>query len=161
MRKKAQFLMRRRPTAVAARGHATGSGPRHMRRLRYLVALLEPASADAAAPAVGAGSFALVPYDSATLAATSVFSPDAGGDPELPLSDDQISQFLVEGHVVLPGILSADYTAALKADVDAVELDRIAAHESKTPGPDNVAYDAIGKLTSHPPTVRKVQQLMR
>ena len=29
------------------------------------------------------------------------------------------------------------------------------------PGPNNVAYEAMGKLTSHPPTVRKVQQLMR
>ena len=35
---------------------------------------------------------------------------DAGGDPSLPLSDEQISHFLVEGHVVLPGILGKEYT---------------------------------------------------
>ena len=62
---------------------------------------------------------------------------------------------------MLPGILDEDYTAACKANVDQIEVDRVAAREGQLPAPNNVGYESIGKLCSHPPTVRKIQQLMR
>ena len=96
------------------------------------------------------------------LATTTAFdSRNVAGDPQRELSAAQLSHFMVEGYCVLPGILDEQYNAACKADVDQIERDRVAARQDSLPGRNNVSYENIGKLCSHPPTVRKVQQLMR
>ena len=104
---------------------------------------------------------AIVDYDVEALEATTMFNTEAGGDPNAPLTEEQISHFLVEGYIPLPGILDADHIELLKNDVDQVTLDRADAHANKLPHPNNVSYEHMGKLCSHPPTVNKVKQLMR
>ena len=104
---------------------------------------------------------AIVDYDVEELEATTMFNTEEGGDPDAPLTEEQISHFLVEGYIPLPGILDADHIELLKNDVDQVTLDRADAHANKLPQPNNVSYEHMGKLCSHPPTVNKVKQLMR
>ena len=103
----------------------------------------------------------IVDYDVEALEATTMFNTEEGGDPNAPLTEEQISHFLVEGYIPLPGILDADHIELLKNDVDQVTLDRADAHANKLPQPNNVSYEHMGKLCSHPPTVNKVKQLMR
>lgn len=135
------------------------SSPRTCRRLANIHVFTSMVADPTAA--VGAGTAPVVAYSVEELAATTVFDARNGGDPHAELSAAQLTHFMVEGYCVLPGILDENYNAACKADVDQIERDRIAAHQDKLPGPNNVSYENIGQLCSHPPTVRKVQQLMR
>lgn len=131
------------------------------RRLGHIFTSLVAESAATLDTAVGAGTAPLVKYDTDELATTTVFDTRTGGNPHLELSAAQLSHFMIEGFCVLPGILDEEDNAACKADVDQIERDRDAARQGQIPSPNNVSYEHIGKLCSHPPTVRKVQQLMR
>eukprot|EP01050_Picozoa_sp_SAG11_P015225 SAG11_NODE_1951_length_4011_cov_5.799080_4_plen_201_part_00 len=99
---------------------------------------------------------AIVDYDGVALAQTTAYLTA----PDTELTPQQISHFMIEGYVVLPGILQPEHCTLLQADVDQVELDRGRSRESGQPGtPNNVGYEHIGKLTSHPPIINKLQQV--
>ena len=100
-------------------------------------------------------------YDTAALEATTRFIEDEGA----PLTEEMIAQFMVEGYVVLPGILRDHHVKNLCADVDQLVVDRTGLHGNpQSVGGDAgrhvVSYEHLGKLCSHPPLVEKVKQLM-
>src|SRR5690242_16743214 len=72
-------------------------------------------------------------------------------DTSLALTAEQRAGFDADGHLVLPGLLTDDEIAALKADVD-----ELAASKGRH------AYElgAIGALTWHPRTLDIVEDLM-
>ena len=113
-------------------------------------------------------------YDAAALEATTRFAEDDAA----PLTEEMIAQFMVEGYVVLPGILRDEHVAHLCADVDRLVSDRdellgshVAQHTGQKiadkpqslgggAGRHVVSYEHLGKLCTHPPLLEKVKQLM-
>ena len=122
--------------------------------------------------ALGAAVEAEAPpaYDAAELEATTRFADDD----EAPLTEEMIAQFMVEGYVVLPGILRDEHVAHLCADVDQLVADRdaLVGQRNHLPGTEAapslggsvgrhvVSYEHLGKLCTHPPLLEKVKQLM-
>ena len=109
-------------------------------------------------------------YDAAALEATTRFAEDDAA----PLTEEMIAQFMVEGYVVLPGILRDEHVAHLCGDVDRLVSDRdaLVGQRNHLPGTEAapslggsvgrhvVSYEHLGKLCTHPPLLEKVKQLM-
>ena len=141
--------------------HATEPMAAAANRLRSVLRAIGAAAAvEAEAPA----------YDAAALEATTRFAEDD----EAPLTEEMIAQFMVEGYVVLPGILRDEHVAHLCADVDQLVADRdaLVGQRNHLPGTEAapslggsvgrhvVSYEHLGKLCTHPPLLEKVKQLM-
>jgi predicted hotdog family 3-hydroxylacyl-ACP dehydratase len=83
-------------------------------------------------------------------------------DPDLPLTAAQVHKFLVDGYVVLPGIVPGQFNLELMASVD--EL--MEARTQHTIGSGDwsngliAGFGQLGALCSWPPIVEKVKQLM-
>ncbi len=71
------------------------------------------------------------------------------------LSAEDQEFFAREGYIMLPGLLEGAFNERLKEDVDRLMLDRQEKRESYL-----VAYRELGLLTSHPPLIERLQQLM-
>ena len=71
------------------------------------------------------------------------------------LSAEDQDFFAREGYIMLPGFLEDDFNERLKEDVDRLMRDRQEGSESYL-----VGYRELGLLTSHPPLIERLQQLM-
>ena len=126
------------------------------RRLRSVLAAVDSSLSAAAQVHADTAS-----YDTAALETTTRFIEDD----EAPLTEEMIGQFMVEGYIVLPGILRDHHVKDLCADVDQLVVDRTGLRGNpQSVGGDAgrhvVSYEHLGKLCSHPPLVEKVKQLM-
>ena len=92
--------------------------------------------------AIGAAVEAEAPpaYDAAALEATTRFAEDDAA----PLTEEMIAQFMVEGYVVLPGILRDEHVAHLCADVDRLVADRDALVGQRNHLPGTEAAPSLG-----------------
>jgi len=71
------------------------------------------------------------------------------------LTADQIDFFNDQGYVLLPGLIEPNHRQRLIAEVE-----EMVAHRSAGDNRMIVSYDEMGMLTSHPPVIAMVEQLM-
>ena len=71
------------------------------------------------------------------------------------LTTDQIDSFNDQGYVLLPGIIEPEYGQRL-----IVQMDELIAHRSDGNERMIISYRELGMLTSHPPVVNMVEQLV-